>query len=347
MQVPNSVVLWKVQRIISVDDGRNHVRLTRRGFFKAVAAGGMALAAGAAGPARAGAGAEELVTVLDLSKCIGCGACVQACRESNAHKFPEPVKPFPAMSPAQVKAEDWSGKRDVDDRLTPYNWLYIQTAEVQWNGETRTVHIPRRCLHCQNPPCANLCPWGAAGRQENGIVRIDDRTCLGGAKCRDVCPWSIPQRQTGVGLYLKLMPRFAGNGVMYKCDRCRDLVAQGQTPRCIEACPQGVQQIGPRPEMVALAKALAAETGGFLYGLGENGGTNTIYVSPVPFDVLDKAVAKGPGQPHLAGVADTMADETKLAAAALVAPVAGLVGGLLRAGRTVAEHADKDREGRP
>ena len=57
-------------------------------------------------------------------------------------------------------------------------------------------------MHCQNPPCANLCPWGAAGREKNGIVRINDKVCLGGSKCKSVCPWNIPQRQTGVGLYL-------------------------------------------------------------------------------------------------------------------------------------------------
>jgi hypothetical protein len=78
---------------------------------------------------------------------------------------------------------------------------------------------------------------------------------------------------------------------------------------------------------VAKARALAAERGAFLYGLEENGVANTVYLSPVPFEVLNRAVSKGPGRPHLGSVADSMADETKLAAAALLAPVAGVVGG--------------------
>jgi Fe-S-cluster-containing dehydrogenase component len=228
------------------------------------------------------------------------------------------------MYPDRVKVEDWSDKQDVDDRLTPYNWLFIQSAEVEVNGEPTEINIPRRCMHCQNPPCVKLCPWGAARQYDNGISQIDSDLCMGGAKCRTVCPWKIPQRQTGVGLYLDLMPNFAGNGVMYKCDRCYDRVAQGDLPACIEACPEEVQTIGPRDEIVAQAHALAREMDGYIYGETENGGTNTIYVSPVPFNRLNDAVEKGKGQPHLAQVEDVMADNNKLARAMLIAPIAGI-----------------------
>lgn len=102
--------------------------------------------------------------------------------------------------------------RTPDNRLTPYNWLFIQTASGTYQGRPFELNIPRRCLHCQNPPCANLCPWSAASKDNRGIVRINDEICLGGSKCKDVCPWHIPERQTGVGLYLKLAPSFAGNG---------------------------------------------------------------------------------------------------------------------------------------
>ena len=311
------------------------MRMNRRSFLAA----GLAAAAGSvAGKAQAGetgngqavAGGEVvLATLLDLSKCIGCGACVEACREANAQKYPEPVKPFPKMYPAKVKAADWSDKRDVDDRLTPYNWLFIQTASGTYNGEPFELNIPRRCLHCQNPPCANLCPWGAASKDGRGIVSINDEICLGGSKCKSVCPWHIPERQTGVGLYLKLAPSLAGNGVMYKCDRCKDRIAAGGIPACVEACPEGVQTIGPRDEILAQARKLAEETGGFLYGDTENGGTNTFYVSPVPFDVLNQAVEKGPGKPHLASVANPFTTEDTLARAVYAAPLAGLAAGVL------------------
>jgi Fe-S-cluster-containing dehydrogenase component len=311
------------------------MKINRRLFL----ASGLAAAAGAvARPAQALAGeggssstndAVVLATLLDISKCIACGACVDACRETNGHKFPKPEKPFPKMYPAKVKVADWSDRQDVDDRLTPYNWLYIQTATGEYNGQPFELHVPRRCLHCQNPPCANLCPWGAASKDSKGIVSINDEICLGGSKCKDVCPWHIPERQTGVGLYLKLAPSFAGNGVMYKCDRCRDRVALGETPACIEICPEGVQTIGPREEILAQARELAERTGGFIYGDTENGGTNTFYVSPVPFDVLNKAVEQGAGKPHLASVGNPFVKEEQLARAVYAAPLVGLVAGVL------------------
>jgi Fe-S-cluster-containing dehydrogenase component len=290
-------------------DSSKKADISRRQFLASFGAAGVGLLLPGAAQAAPGKAADELVTLHDLSKCVGCGACVDACREASAHKFPEPVRPFPPMFPASVKVEDWSAKRHVTDRLTPYNWLCIQTARGQFQGQRFEVHIPRRCMHCQNPPCANLCPWGAAAREQNGIVRIDDQICLGGAKCKAVCPWEIPMRQTGVGLYLKLLPRFGGNGVMYKCDRCADRVDKGQKPACIVACPYDVQEIGPRAEMVAKARALARGMGGYIYGEKENAGTNSLYVSPVPFDILDAAVTTGAGKPHLSPVPDMMADE--------------------------------------
>jgi Fe-S-cluster-containing dehydrogenase component len=299
--------------------------MSRRTFFAASAA----LAVGGLLPEKAQARVGELATLLDLSKCIACGACVEACREANGRKFPQPQKPFPKMYPSTVKVADWSEKQNVDNRLTPYNWLFIQTASGVHQGKPFEVNIPRRCLHCQNPPCANLCPWGAAAKDGRGIVRINDEICLGGAKCKDVCPWSIPERQTGVGLYLKLAPAIGGNGVMYKCDRCHDRVEAGGVPACIEACPQQVQSIGPREEILAQARELAAKTGGYLYGDKENGGTNTFYVSPVPFEVLNQALDAGPGKPHLKPVASPFTSEDLLARAVYVAPFVGLAAGAL------------------
>ncbi len=299
--------------------------ISRRHFLKT----GVGMAIGAAAsqlPVKQShaARSKPLATLLDIRKCVACGACVEACRETNADKFPDPKKPYPQMYPKRVKVEDWSDRRDVDDRLTPYNWLYIDSLAVEKDGESMEINIPRRCMHCVNPPCVKLCPWGAARQLDNGISQIDADLCMGGAKCRTVCPWKIPQRQTGVGLYLDLLPNFAGNGVMYKCDRCYDRMAVGELPACIDACPEEVQTIGPRQEIIEQAHQLAKEIGGHVYGDTENGGTNTLYVSPVPFQKLNAAIETGSGRPHLGPARDAMADSNHLARAMMLAPLAGI-----------------------
>ena len=296
-------------------------KISRRAFLKGslTAAGSVAATTGVA---RAAASLtrekkEPLATLMDISKCIGCEECVYACRQANAHKYPEPEKPFPKMVPSRVPVADWSDKREVTDRLTPYNWLFIQHATAEVNGEQIDLTIPRRCMHCENPPCVKLCPWGALKQEENGLSRIDSDLCLGGS-------WDIPERQTGVGLYLDLLPAFAGNGVMYKCDRCYNRLEKGELPACIEACPEDVQTIGPRKEILEKAHALAKQMNGYIYGEHENGGTHTIYVSPVPVEQLNLTIDKGKGKPHLNRVKNMMADGTHLARAMLVAPLAGI-----------------------
>ena len=328
--------------------------LTRRNFLvgAASAAGLSAIhlkpgdVAAAGIPGDTAARGTEYATLLDIEKCIGCGQYVEGCHERNGHRFPEAKKPLPALLPPGTKAEDWSAKRDVDDRLTPYNWLYIESVTVQKNGAPLELHIPRRCLHCTNPPCANLCPWGAASKEPNtGTVSIDSQTCLGGAKCRTVCPWHIPQRQSGVGLYLDLMPRFAGNGVMYKCDRCADSFAHGQLPACVEVCPQQVQTIGPRNEILAQAQKLAQERGAYLYGVTENGGTNTFYLSPVPFSEIAQQAKPGPGKPTFGPVEDSMAQAGNLTRMLIAAPLVGVAGALVnvaRQGQTRDAHSLRD-----
>lgn len=272
--------------------------------------------------------ARQMATLFDLSKCIGCGKCVDACRDFNAEFFPRPSGDVPPAFPAKrVTIEDWRGKEWVRDRLTPYNWLYIQRATVVHEGRTHVIHAPRRCMHCDNPPCANLCPFGSARKTASGTVLIDENTCFGGAKCRKVCPWDVPQRQSGLGLYMHILPRYAGNGVMYKCRRCYSQMADGHLPACITQCPMHVQTIGPRKEIVAAAHKLAEQTGGYIYGETENGGTSTLYVSPVPFDKLNAALndanATGKGRPDFAPHDEPFEDEAGLAVATFAAPVLG------------------------
>ncbi|MCD4719080.1 MAG: twin-arginine translocation signal domain-containing protein, partial [Desulfobacula sp.] len=98
-------------------------KISRRAFLKGsiTAAGSVAATTGIARAAKSMTREkkEPLVTLLDISKCIGCEECVYACQEANADKYADPQKPYPKMYPSRVPIEDWSDKRDVIDRLTP------------------------------------------------------------------------------------------------------------------------------------------------------------------------------------------------------------------------------------
>jgi len=201
-------------------------------------------------------------------------------------------------------------------------------------------------MHCDNPACATICPFAANHKHENGAVVIDQDLCFGGAKCKTVCPWEIPQRQSGVGIYLHILPETMGNGVMYKCDLCHDRLAEGGQPGCVEACPQKAMLIGPRDEMLAEAERRARQTKGHLYGKDENGGTSTFYVSPVSFDRINATITKGPGRPDMKpGVQRQMAGTDPLGKAVLAAPAIGIVAGAAGALQWLAGRKSKLAEG--
>lgn len=310
----------------------NISKISRRSFLK-VATGTAALA-GLTLPQGSLAGeVGSLSTLIDLSLCDGCTdreqpACVTSCKAIHRDKIPAIQEPIPEPWPRKT-IEDWSKKRDVSNRLTPYNFIYVHRAEVERDGQRQTLFVPRRCMHCDNPACATICPFSANHKQTNGAVVINQDLCFGGAKCKTVCPWEIPQRQSGVGIYLQVLPNLMGNGVMYKCDLCNERLQAGQLPGCIEACPRKAMLIGPKKKIEALAEERVRRMRGYLYGKNENGGTATLYVSPVPFEAINRTMVKKPGQPDMApGVPRRMADTDGLGKAVLAAPALGIIAGV-------------------
>ncbi len=278
----------------------------------------------------------NLTTLIDCNLCDGCvdldaPLCVAACRQRAIERIPDPVEPIPQPFP-RGEIEDWSNRKDVLDRLTPYTHLYIQRVDIiDGDGGERTIYVPRRCMHCDNPPCATICPFTANHKHSNGAVVINSDMCFGGAKCRDVCPWEIPQRQSGIGIYLDLVPTLAGNGVMFKCDLCYDRVRDDRLPLCVEACHRFAMVFGQKRDIEMEAIRRAAQVGGYLYGMRENGGTGTIYLSPVSFDKVNDAIDSGPGRPHMAQVERHLEKASVLESSVLLSPVIGMGAGLAAA----------------
>ncbi len=191
----------------------------------------------------------------DVTKCIGCERCVQACTRKNklAEEFP-----------AHYKA---------DDGLSAQRFTSIVSISGKQAGTRRSVR--RQCMHCQEPSCAAACLVGAFSKRPDGAVHYDADLCIGCRYCMIACPFMIPRYE-----YDQPVP------YVRKCkmdERCR---VPGGEPACVNACPTGATIFGPREELIAEAKRRIAEKPDLyvnrVYGEHIFGGTSVMYISDVP-----------------------------------------------------------------
>jgi len=114
----------------------------------------------------------------------------------------------------------------------------VQTFEVGEYPNTQTVHFPKSCLHCEEPPCVPVCPTGASyKRPEDGIVLVDYDKCIGCKYCSWACPYGareLDEKQR----------------VMKKCTLCVDRIYDAnlppaeRKPACVLACPTNARLFG-------------------------------------------------------------------------------------------------------
>ena len=118
--------------------------------------------------------AKQLALVIDLNVCVGCHACVTSCKEWNTSGSAGPLVDQNAYG--------------ADPTGTFFN--RVQTYEAGIFPLTETVHFPKSCLHCEEPPCVPVCPTGASyKRAEDGIVLVDYDKCIGCKYCAWACPY--------------------------------------------------------------------------------------------------------------------------------------------------------------
>ncbi len=164
----------------------------------------------------------QLALVIDLNVCVGCHACVTSCKEWNTSGEAGP------LSDLNPYAEDPTG--------TFFN--RVQTFEVGEYPNTETVHFPKSCLHCEEPPCVPVCPTGASyKRPEDGIVLVDYDKCIGCKYCAWACPYGVREVDEK-------------RKVMTKCTLCVDRVTDASRPEserrpaCVMACPTSARLFG-------------------------------------------------------------------------------------------------------
>jgi Fe-S-cluster-containing dehydrogenase component len=183
----------------------------------------------------------QLALVIDLNVCVGCQACVTVCKEWNTSGT---AGPLADLNPY--------GK---DPTGTFFN--RVQTFEVGEYPNTETVHFPKSCLHCEDPPCVPVCPTGASyKRAEDGIVLVDSAKCIGCKYCSWACPYGARELDEN-------------QKIMTKCTLCVDRIYDSvlpeaeRRPACVNACPTNARLFGDVNDPDSDVSVAIRERGGY------------------------------------------------------------------------------------
>ena len=229
----------------------------------------------------------------DATLCIGCKACMAACKEAN-HMPPEHAGRSEVM---------WDTPLDLSGKTLSVIKVYQDGAMEQKDREHNGyAFVKRHCLHCVDPSCVSVCPVSAMTKDPaTGIVEHHPDRCIGCRYCVFGCPFGVPKYEYDNPF-----------GQIQKCQFCSHLQAKGQLPACCDVCPTGASLFGTVEDLRAEAKRRLAKQAGetysfprgrlggdrppnegkianyqkHLYGEKELGGTQVMYLSAVPFDKL-------------------------------------------------------------
>jgi molybdopterin-containing oxidoreductase family iron-sulfur binding subunit len=179
---------------------------------------------------------------IDLTLCIGCGACAAACYVEN-------------NVPVTGAADHLKGRE--------MSWLRI---EPFYDEQGRPEFIPMLCQHCHYAPCEPVCPVYAAYHNPEGLnVQVYNR-CIGTRYCSNNCPYKVRRFNWWTHRLDRPLDRMRNpdlsvrtKGMMEKCtfcvqrlraakDRAWDEgrpVRDGEfTTACAQSCPTGAIVFG-------------------------------------------------------------------------------------------------------
>lgn len=256
----------------------------RRDFLKAMGGGALIAASGGAAARPNREPLPDAVGLLyDATLCIGCKACVTACRTANRlPPEPDAVELSPA-TPTIIKAYAHGTAQSKDRAVAGYSF------------------VKRQCMHCVDPVCVSVCPVSAMRKDSaTGVVTHHPEVCIACRYCMVACPYNVPTYEYDRPL-----------GQLRKCDLCAPRLAAGGLPACAEACPTGAVLFGARAALLEEAKRRIALKPGavyryprltleasdghekpapryepWVYGEKEGGGTQVLLLAGVPFELL-------------------------------------------------------------
>jgi len=244
----------------------------RRNFLKSLAVAGGAVAAPAlAAHRKAAAPADAVGLLYDSTRCIGCKACVVACREANA-------------LPPSSKGSLHDMQLELDG--TTKNVIKL------WKDEQHPgvfAYMKQQCMHCVDPSCVSVCMLGALKKGAQGVVTYDKDACIGCRYCQVACPFNVPKFEW-----------YSATPKIVKCELCPERRAEGKVPACAEVCPREAVIFGKRADLLQEAhRRIERNPNAYqakVYGEHDLGGTQVLYLAAVPFTRLglpDKGTRSG------------------------------------------------------
>jgi Fe-S-cluster-containing dehydrogenase component len=166
--------------------------------------------------------------LIDLDRCQGCFACEVACKQENDLPVGPRLKQVLTLGPEKI------GQKLIME------------------------YLPIMCLHCENPPCAAVCPSGAIIKNANGVTLVNEKKCHDTDKgyckkaCIAACPFPVP-------------PQFnVEKDIVQMCNMCMQRVSRGEKPSCVKHCITQCLHFGTEDEI----KKLVAERGGKTISVG-------------------------------------------------------------------------------
>lgn len=241
--------------------------------------------------------------VIDLQKCVGCGACAIACKTEN-------------------------NTRNSGDGQT-FNWADFTYRESGKFPDTQYASIPVLCNHCTDAPCVDACPVKpkkAMFKTEEGLTMHNDERCIGCRKCQKACPYSAKDTKKEKADYSVIsynkkrrdtQPMYTDGDaiikdctasgaeiaaktgsalphatvhasveyehirqdhVTEKCILCAHRLAKKEQPYCVTSCPAGARVVGDLKDPASEASKLLKKHKSFVLKPEAKTGANVHYI---------------------------------------------------------------------
>ena len=124
-----------------------------------------------------------------------------------------------------------------NDEKYDIHWIRKVKVKNKDGSENSEKSVVLLCNHCDNPPCAQVCPVQATYKREDGIVIVDHHRCIGCRYCMIACPYNARffNFKDSEEWPNKEFPK-RSHGVAEACNLCAQRLDKGELPACVSAC---------------------------------------------------------------------------------------------------------------